>query len=121
MKFFIFSVVSLFVTVALAIESQQVLTSTKFKKETVGSYKVPQSRALKRLQKQLAQVQNPSQMNDEDDDGYDDNTDIYVSYRRPELVDDTNSQDDTELSPYVTIRLALARAKALARYREIWS
>jgi hypothetical protein len=78
-----------------------------------------QTRAAKRLQKQLAQVQTPSNINDEDDDGYDE-IDICVAYRRPEIVHDDSNTDEDELSPYVTVRLAVARAKAMSRYREVW-
>jgi len=28
--------------------------------------------------------------------------------------------EEDELSPYITVRLALARAKAMAKYREVW-
>jgi hypothetical protein len=83
--------------------------------------KVPQTRSAKRLQKQLAQIQIhlPFNINDEDDDGYDE-VDMYIGYRRPEVVQANKTTDDNELSPYVTVRLALARAKAMAKYREVW-
>jgi hypothetical protein len=38
--------------------------------------------------------------------------------RRPKMVSPTDPSDD-ELSEYVTVRLAVARARAMARYREI--
>jgi len=38
--------------------------------------------------------------------------------RRPKLAPPTDSVDD-ELSAYVQVRLAVARARAMARYREI--
>ena len=100
-------------------------TSTIVSKPTVVTdkkitRKVLQTRAAKRLQKQLAQVQthSPFNINDEDDDGYDE-IDMYVGYRRPEVVRASKTTDDDELSPYVTVRLALARAKAMAKYREV--
>lgn len=42
--------------------------------------------------------------------------DFQVGYRRPELVPDA---DTDELSNYVTVRLAVARARAMARFREV--
>jgi len=66
-------------------------------------------------QKQLSlQRSNPSKLDDSDDDGYDD-IDLHVAYRRPTLI----PCDHDELSDYVLVRLALARAKALDRYRII--
>ena len=38
--------------------------------------------------------------------------------RRPKVVSPTDPSDD-ELSEYVQVRLAVARARAMARYREI--
>jgi len=73
-------------------------------------------------QKQLSlQRSNPSKLDDSDDDGYDD-TDLHVAYRRPNLVpcdDNCYDHDEDELSDYVLVRLALSRAKALARYRTL--
>jgi hypothetical protein len=40
------------------------------------------------------------------------------SARRPKLAPPTNPADD-ELSEYVQVRLAVARARAMARYREL--
>lgn len=57
---------------------------------------------------------------DGNDDGDYDEIDFQVPYRRPELVKHTTQFDDDEpLSDYVTVRLALARAKAMAKYREM--
>ena len=68
-------------------------------------------------QKQLSlQRSNPSKLDDSDDDGYDD-IDLHVAYRRPTLIPCDLHCDRDELSDYVLVRLALARAKALARYR----
>ena len=56
---------------------------------------------------------------DDSDDGDYDEVDFQVAYRRPELVEHKVLYDDDEpLSDYVTVRLALARAKAMAKYRE---
>ena len=46
--------------------------------------------------------------------------DLHVGYRRPEVikvVEESDSQDP-EVSDYVTIRLAVARARAIAAYRQ---
>ena len=40
------------------------------------------------------------------------------SARRPKVAPPTDSVDD-EVSDYVTVRLAVARARAMARYREL--
>ena len=70
-------------------------------------------------QKQLSlQRSNPSKLDDSDDDGYDD-IDLHVAYRRPTLIPCDLDCDQDELSDYVLVRLALARAKALARYQTI--
>ena len=59
--------------------------------------------------------------NDNDDDNEDYTQDVQVGYRRPNIVQDTQDQliDDEPLSDYVVVRLAVARARALARYREL--
>ena len=44
---------------------------------------------------------------------------MHIGPGRPKIGQDKNVQFDNELSPYVTVRLAVARAKALARYREL--
>ena len=71
---------------------------------------------LPRSKQKLLNLQrsNPDEIDDGDDDGYDD-IDLHVAYRRPSLIPCDHDQD--ELSDYVLVRLALARAKALARYR----
>ena len=70
-------------------------------------------------QKQLSlQRNNPSEIDDDNDDGYND-IDLQVAYRRPTLVpcDFHCDHDQDELSDYVLVRLAVARAKAMAHYR----
>lgn len=44
-----------------------------------------------------------------------------MGYRRPEPVGHKveYEEDDESLSDYVTVRLAVARARAMARYREL--
>ena len=54
-------------------------------------------------------------------DPYDAPDDDYIcsgTARRPRVVPPTNHTDD-ELSDYVQVRLAVARARAMARYREL--
>ena len=54
-------------------------------------------------------------------DPYDAPDDDYIcssSARRPKVVQPPPDADD-ELSPYVQVRLAVARARAMQRYREI--
>jgi len=54
-------------------------------------------------------------------DPYDAPDDDYICTnlnRRPKVSPPADSADD-ELSPYVQVRLAVARARAMARYREI--
>jgi len=46
---------------------------------------------------------------------------MHVGPGRPKIAQDKNLQfDDDELSPEITVRLAVARAKAMAKYREVW-
>jgi hypothetical protein len=54
-------------------------------------------------------------------DPYDAPDDDYIcsgSARRPKIARPADSTDD-ELSPYIQVRLAVARARAMARYRKI--
>ena len=46
--------------------------------------------------------------------------DIYVGYRRPEIIKYYFIDDDSELSDYVKTRLLLARFLALKKCQEIW-
>ena len=72
-------------------------------------------------QKQLSLLRsNPNEIDDGDNDGYDD-IDLQVAYPRPNLIpcnDDCYDHDEDELSDHVLVRLAIARAKAMNRYRE---
>ena len=73
-------------------------------------------------QKQLSLLRsNPSEIDDGDNDGYDD-IDFQVAYRRPSLIpcdDKCHHTGEDELSDYITVRLVLARLKAIHRYREV--
>jgi len=78
---------------------------------------------LPRSKQKLLSLQrsNPNKLDDGDDDGYDD-IDLHVAYRRPNLVpcdDNCYDHDEEELSDHLLVRLAIARAKAVDRYREI--
>ena len=53
---------------------------------------------------------------DEDDDYWDDLVDLQISYRRPDLVDNS----ELPLSDYVRLRLAHARRLAMDQYQKIW-
>lgn len=48
-----------------------------------------------------------------------DELDMQSPYRRPELVKNPKQPDDDD-DDYVTVRLAVARARAMAAYREKW-
>lgn len=69
---------------------------------------------LHQQQHQLA-----SDIEDSDDDSYDD-LNIYVAYRRPELVHKKTKLDDGDLSEHIKFRLWLARQLAMAKYQEKW-
>jgi hypothetical protein len=62
-------------------------------------------------------------LDDNDDDTGFGDEDLLTGYRRRDL--DKSSKlhplPDEELSDYVTVRLFIARAKALEKYREIYS
>jgi len=61
---------------------------------------------------------------EDDDDGGPEELDYHRAYGRPKVyyVDETvTDSDDQPLSDYVTVRLALSRAKALLKYRETYT
>jgi hypothetical protein len=74
-------------------------------------------------QRQLSlQRSNSFEIDDNDDDDLNDFLDIHVAYRRPSLIpcdDKCHHTGEDELSDYITVRLALARLKAIHQYREI--
>jgi hypothetical protein len=74
------------------------------------------------LQSQLQQ--NNTIIEEDDDDGGPEELDYHRSYSRPKIcyVDETViDSDDQPLSDYVTVRLAVSRAKALLKYRETYT
>ena len=63
-------------------------------------------------------------IDEDDDDGGPEELDYHRAYGRPKVcyVDETGkNSDDQPLSDYVTVRLALSRAKALLKYRETYT
>ena len=93
-------------------------TATKNAAHLVKTRTAPRLAAVKLLPKtkrQQQQLLTQHRIDDCDDDGFDE-IEFQVGYRRPELVPDA---DTDELSNYVTVRLAVARARAMARFREI--
>jgi len=77
----------------------------------------------KKLQLKLSQ-QLPSNIDDDSDDDGPDDTDLHRGYSRPKIYKAketvTDFDNDKPLSDYVTVRLAVARAKAMQKYREIY-
>jgi hypothetical protein len=59
---------------------------------------------------------------DDDDDDGPDAIDFQIGFRKPDIAkisDHDGSLDQDDLSDYVTVRLAVARARAMERYREL--
>jgi len=61
-------------------------------------------------------------IDDNDDNDGLDNLDLQCGYSRPKVykVEKTVTYFDDTFSDYVTVRLAIARAKAIQKYREIY-
>jgi len=79
--------------------------------------------ALPKAQRRLLTL---NELTDDDDDDAPgpDELDLQVSYRRPEVVDVPDRkphEDDVELSDYVRVRLAVARARAVQAHRAQFS
>jgi hypothetical protein len=78
-------------------------------------------RLLPRTQQKLLNLQRSNLDIDDDDDDNDDFPDLHVAYRRQDLEkcsEHCQHDGDEELSDYVKVRLALARAKAMLLYKE---
>jgi LmbE family N-acetylglucosaminyl deacetylase len=56
---------------------------------------------------------------DDDTDYYDELPDLYVGYRRPELIDQT-ADVHNDISDEIKIRLILARKRAMEAYTTKW-
>jgi hypothetical protein len=73
--------------------------------------------AIPRSHKRLL-IANNLIVDENDDPPGPDELDLHVSYRRDDIVNAPhNKLDDGELSKYVQVRLAVARARAMAAYR----
>ena len=62
-------------------------------------------------------------IDEDDDDGGPEELDYHRAYGRPKICyveEKITDFDDEPLSDYVTARLAVARAKAMQKYREIY-
>lgn len=60
-----------------------------------------------------------SELDDPDTGPSSEEIDLHVAYRRPELISNPVIDTDDEISDYVAIRLAVARARAMNIYRRI--
>ena len=68
---------------------------------------------MSRSQRLLLRSQHRQSNFEADDDVFDDvDTDFHVGYNRPKL--------EHQLSPYVQMRLKMARLAALNKYSEVW-
>ena len=87
--------------------------------------KLPKTKKLQlKLSQQHPLLSNTIIDDDDDDDGPEEQ-DFHRSYSRPKVVKVEEKvidfDDDEPLSDYVTVRLAVARAKAMQKYREIYN
>lgn len=73
--------------------------------------------AVPRAQRRLLITNELSDDNSDDPPGPDE-LDLQSFYARPRINDSRKNVDSDEVSPYIAIRLALAREKALKKYRE---
>jgi hypothetical protein len=83
---------------------------------------VPLPRTQRNLLKlTLSQQSNTLYDIDDEDDGPPgpDELDLQRGFSRPKIVHDPFVIDDEPLSDYVTVRLAVIRAKTLHKYREV--
>lgn len=76
-------------------------------------------RAVSRTKKQLLLINNKLDADDPELPGSD-YLDLHKSYSRPRVVKKQDLLDD-DLSDYITVRLAVARAKAMEKYRQTWA
>jgi hypothetical protein len=83
---------------------------------------LPRTKKLQlRLSQQYPQLSDLIIDDDDDDDGPEE-LDCHRGYSRPKVykVDTKVTDLDEPLSDYVTVRLAVARAKAMQKYRETY-
>jgi hypothetical protein len=119
MKKLAVTVLSLF----LALSPSQAKTSAEVKDSVYRKHSVLKTptrtksvvaRAVPRAQRRL--LTNTDITDSDDGPPGTDELDFHSGHRRPEPIEDS---DPDELSDYVQVRLAVARARAMARYREI--
>ena len=88
---------------------------------------LPKTKKLQlRLSQQSQQHPLPSNtiIDDDDDDDGPEDLDCHRAYGRPKIykvIEKVVDLGDDPLSDYVVVRLAVARAKALTKYREIYT
>jgi exosome complex RNA-binding protein Csl4 len=75
-------------------------------------------RVVSRTKKQLLVINSVIDADDPELPGNDE-IDLHTVYARPRIT--KKQETDDELSDYVKVRLALAREKALEKYREKWA
>lgn len=100
--------------------STQLTHSPSFQKPSIGKNATVTRnvavRVLPRTQRVLQHQLNTNRICDDNDDpAGPDELDLQSPYRRPRIVEIPH---DTDISDYVSVRLAVARAKAMAKYRE---
>ena len=84
---------------------------------------LPRTKKLQlRLSQQHPQLSNLIIDDDDDDDDGPEDLDCHLGYSRPKVykVDTKVTDLDEPLSDYVTVRLAVARAKAMQKYKETY-
>ena len=90
----------------------------------VSLLNLPKTKKLQlKLSQQHPQLSNLIIDDDDDDDGPED-LDCHRAYGRPKVykvIEKVVDLGDDPLSDYVVVRLAVARAKALTKYREIYT
>ena len=77
----------------------------------------------KKLQLRLSQLPSNLIIDDDDDDDGPEDLDCHRAYGRPKVYkvnEKVVDLGDAPLSDYVIVRLAVARAKAIAKYRETY-
>ena len=78
--------------------------------------------SLQHQQRQLYPLLSNTIIDDNDDDDGPEELDCHRAYGRPKVykVDENVTDLDDPLSDYVVVRLAVARAKAMQKYRETY-
>ena len=111
----------------LVLSPSQAKTTTEVKDSAYRKHSVLKTptRTKSVLARVVPRAQRRLLVNNDITDGDDgppgtDELDLHCGYRRPESPRDLEIESDPDdLSDYVVVRLAVARARAMARYREI--